>query len=66
VKHQLSAYTDASDVINSVHSDSDTVNDSLSEPEIGGVLSGSSDQIIEAGCYCIEKVYSSDGKLHFL
>jgi len=27
----------------------------LSEPEIGGVLSGSSDQIIEAGCYCIEK-----------
>ena len=63
---QLSAYSDASHVVNSVHSDRDTINDSLSEREIGGVFSGSSDQIIEAGCCCIEQVYSNDGKLKML
>jgi len=29
-------------------------------------LSGSSDQIIEAGCYCIVHVYSNYGKLKML
>jgi len=29
-------------------------------------LSGSSDQIIEAGCYCIGKVYSNYGKIKML
>jgi len=46
VRHQLPAYSDAGDVINSVHSDSGTVNDS-SEPGIGGIMSGASDQTIE-------------------
>ena len=39
---------------------------SLTEPLIGCVLSGSSDQTIEAGCYCIGKVYSNYGKLKML
>ena len=63
---QLSS-SDASDVINSVLSDSYTANDSsLSEPEIGGGLNGSLHQIIEAGCYCTIKVYSSDGKFKLI
>ena len=39
---------------------------SLTEPEIGCVLSGSSDQIIEAGCYCIVSVYSNYGKFKMI
>ena len=69
VRRQLSVSFDASDVLNSVGllSDNDTANDySLSEPEIDGALSGSSNQVIEAGCYCILKVYSSDGMFTML
>jgi len=52
VMRRLSICSDASDVINSVHSESDIANNSsLSELKIGGVLSRSSDQIIEVGCY---------------
>ena len=54
MRRQPSASSEANDVVNSmsVHSDSDNTNDSsLSEPETGGVLSGSLDEIIEADCY---------------
>jgi len=46
----------ASDVINSVHSESDTTNDSsLTEPEIGGVLSRFWDQIIDMGKWVVTR-----------
>ena len=38
----------------------------LSRVSIGCVLSGSSDQIIEAGSYCIVSVYSNYGKFKML
>jgi len=60
VRRQLSVSSDASDIVNSVHQDSGTANDySLTEPEIGGLSSGFSDQGIPVGCYCIVKVHSN-------
>jgi len=39
---------------------------SLTEPEIGCVLSGSLDQLIEVGCCCIVNVYSNYGNFKML
>jgi len=67
VRRQLCVSSDASHVVNSVQEDSDTANDYfLTEPEIGCELSGSSDQSVEAGCYCIVSVYSNYGKFKML
>jgi len=52
---------------NTLHYDSGTTNDcSLTEPEIGVVLSGFSDQSITAGCYWIVKVHSNYGNFKML
>jgi len=60
VRHQLSVSSDARDIINSVYKLSGAANDySLTEPDIGGVLSGFSDQSIAAACYGIVKVHSN-------
>ena len=67
MRRQPSVSSDASDIINSVHEKSGTANDySLTDPEIGGVLSGFSDQSIAAGCYCIVKVHSNYGNFKML
>jgi len=67
VRRQLSVSSDASDIINSVHKDSGTAYDySSTEPEIGGVLSGFTDQSIAEGCYCTVKVHSNYGNFKML
>jgi len=38
----------------------------LTEPEIGGVLSGFTDQNVAAGCYCSVKGYSNYGNFKML
>jgi len=64
VRRQLSVCSNASDVINSYNKT--MTHYSLTEPEVGCVLSGSSDQMIEVGCCCIVNVYSAYGKFKML